>query len=58
MILLLDRWEKLKKDDHRKHCHEQQKHMSPFVLSVDGMLGSEAIVVLYNLSRLVAAKMY
>ena len=29
---------------------------SPFVLSVDGIIGKEALVVLANLSRLMAAK--
>ena len=29
----------------------------PFVLSVDGMLGKEALVVLTNLSQLIATKL-
>ena len=47
---LLARWEKIKKDKHGKHCHNQQKHFSPFVLSFDGMLGRESLFVLYQLS--------
>ena len=57
MVTLMARWEKMKKDKHGKHCHEQRKHFSPFALSVDGMLGREALVVLANLSRLIAVKM-
>ena len=54
---LLDQWEKIKKDNHGKHCHNQLKQFSTFVLSVDGMLGREALVLLANLSQLIAAKM-
>ena len=57
MDKLLARWEKRKKDKHGKHCHEQQRYFSPFVLSVDEMLGKEALVVLASLSRIMAAKM-
>ena len=57
MAALLAQWNKIKKDKHGKHCHDQQKHFYPFVLSVDGMLGREALAVLANLSRLMAAKM-
>ena len=46
MTSLLDRWEKIKKDKHGNHCHDQLKPFSPFVLSVDEMLGREALVVL------------
>ena len=38
MVALLSRWEMIKKDKHDKHCHDQRKK-SPFVLSVDEMLG-------------------
>ena len=31
---------------------------SPFVLSIDGMLGREALVLLATLSRLMVAKIY
>ena len=54
---LLAWWETIKKDKHGKHCHDQRKHFSPFVLSVDGMLGREALVVLANLNQIMAAKM-
>ena len=56
MVTFLAWWEKKKKDNHCKHCHEQQKHFSPFFLSVDGMLGREALVVLANFIQLVAEK--
>ena len=49
MTSILARWEKIKKDKHGKHCHDQRKHFSPFVLSADRMLGREALVVLYQL---------
>ena len=35
----LVRWENIKKGNHGKHCHDQHKHFSPFVLSVDVILG-------------------
>ena len=57
MSALLAWWEKIKKYNHDNHCHEQQIIFSPFVLSVDGMLGREALVILENLSQLMAAKM-
>ena len=50
MTSLLARWENIKKDKHGKHCHDQRKHFLPFVLSVDGMLGRESLVVLSQLS--------
>ena len=54
---LLDQWENIKKDNHGKHFHNQLKQFSTFVLSINGMLGREALVVLANLSQLIAAKM-
>ena len=54
--LLLARWEKIKKNKHGKHCHDQQKHFSPFVLSVDGMIGREAVIVHSQSSRVMAKK--
>ena len=50
MTVLLARWEKIKKNMHGKHCHNRRIHFSLFVLSVDGMLGREALVVLSQLS--------
>ena len=47
---LLYLWEKENKDKHGKHFHEKWKHFYPFVLSVDDMLGKEALVVRTNLS--------
>ena len=46
-----------KRDKHIKHCHDQQKQFSMFVLSVYGMVGREALVTIANLSRLMAEKM-
>ena len=54
MTSLLARWEKIKKDKHGKHWHYQWKHFSLFVLSVDVMLGREYLVVLSQLSRVMA----
>ena len=53
---LLARWENIKKYKDGKHCHDQQKHFSPFVLSVDGMLGREALVLISQLSRFMSEK--
>ena len=38
MKVLLDWWEAIKKENHIKHYNNQQKYLSPFVLSVDGIL--------------------
>ena len=57
MVTLLNQWEKIKDDKHVKQCHKKQKHVSPFVISVDGILGAEALVVLSHLSQLMADKM-
>ena len=38
MTSILTRWENIKKDKHCKHCHDQRKHFSSFVLLVEGML--------------------
>ena len=57
MDKLLACWDKEKKYKHSKHCHYQRKHFSLFLLSVDGMLGKEALVVLTNLSRLISTKL-
>ena len=53
---LLARWDKIKKYKQGKHCIDQRKIFSPFVLSVDGMLGREALVVLSKLSRVMEEK--
>ena len=50
MAAFMDCWETTTKDKHGKHCNDQRKHFSPFVLSADGMLGREALVVLAELS--------
>ena len=51
MTSLLARWENIKKVKHGKHCHEQQKLFFQFDISVDKMLGREALVLIYQLSR-------
>ena len=56
MAALLDRWETIKKDKHGKNCHDQRKHFLPFVPSVVGMPGREALVVLLQLSRVMSEK--
>ena len=50
MDKILAIWENQKKDKHGKKCHEKQKKFPPFVLSIDGMIGKEALVVLENVS--------
>ena len=57
MTALLTWWEIISKDKHGKHCNNQRKHFSPFVLSVDGMLGREDLVVLLQLSQVIPEKM-
>ena len=47
---------KMNKDKHSNHWHEQGKNIC-FSLSIDGMLGKEALVVLQNLSILMSAKL-
>ena len=54
MTSLLARWENTMKYKHRNHSHDQQKHSSMFVLSVDRMLGRKTLVVLYILIRFMA----
>ena len=56
MAALLACWEKIKKDKQIKYfLNKRGGH--PFVLSVNGILGMEALVVLANLSQVMAAKM-
>ena len=56
MTSLLARWENIKKDKHCNQCHDQRKHFPPFFLSVDGMLGREALVEISQLSRVMGDK--
>ena len=51
---LPDRWENIKKDNHGNHCHNQLKHFPPFVISVDGMIGKEALVVFSQLIQVIS----
>ena len=56
MEALLDWWESINKYKHINHCNNQQKQFLTFVISVDGMLGRETLVVLAKLSQTMAAK--
>eukprot|EP00957_Ditylum_brightwellii_P206843 15350224-Ditylum_brightwellii.AAC.1 len=53
---LLAAQEKGKKGKYLNACLEQNRHFSLFVVSVDGMLGKEAVMVLRQLSRKLAIK--
>ena len=53
---LLARWENIKKDNHSKHCHNQRKYFSLFVLSVDRMLERESLVMISQFSRFMSEK--
>ena len=57
MYNLLEFSEKENKDKNGKHFHDQRKHFSPLILLVDSILGKEALVVLTNLSQLIATKL-
>ena len=57
MDKILARRNKQNKDKHGNNCHEKWESFTPFVLSVDGMFGKEAMVVLANLSQLMLSKM-
>ena len=48
--------EKEKKKKHLKDCHEQRKDFPPFVVSVDGLLGKDAQMLLKKISAFLAAK--
>ncbi len=48
----LERQEKEKETKYCKHCENQRRHFTPFVVSPDGMFGFEAI--LKNLAKLLA----
>ena len=54
---LLARWEKIKKDKHVKHCNNQWKQISTFVLSVDGMISRYTLVLLSQLIIFMSDKM-
>ena len=54
---LLYCWENKNKDKHNNNCHEKRKHFSQFFLSVDGIIGENALVLLTNLSQLIEKKL-
>ena len=45
------------KDKHGQAYYDQRRYFSLFVLSVDGMMGKEALVVLATFIQIMAAKM-
>ena len=55
---ILVHWEKGGKYHHSKLSHEQWNVFSPFALSLDDMLNKEVLVVLRDLSRLMAEKFW
>ena len=57
MAALLDLWETIKKYKHGKHCHYQRKPFSLFVLSINGILWREYLVVLFQLIWIMETKM-
>ena len=57
MAELLAWWDKKNKDKNGKHCHDQWTYFPPFILSDNGMLQRKALVILANLTRLMAEKM-
>ena len=56
MAALMTWWENIKKYKHGNHCNDQRKRFSPFVVSVYGILGGEEMVVLLQLSQVMAEK--
>ena len=58
MAEVMARWETTKKYKHGRHCQDQGKHFSPFVIFVDGMLGRASLVLLAQLSWIVAEKIH
>ena len=57
MDKFLDFWQDQKKDKHGNHCQKRRKHFYLFVISVDEMIGKDDLILLENLSQLIAAKM-
>ena len=56
MTSLLSRWEEIKIYKHGKNCNNQHKHFSTFFISVERMLGREALIMISQLSRVMAEK--
>ena len=54
---LLDFWKEIKNYKNGKHYHDRRKHFYSTIISIDVMLGKEDLVVLPDLSRLMAANM-
>jgi hypothetical protein len=42
--------EKVKKNKYLEHCLQQQRAFTPFIISVDGLLGYEAKILLKRLA--------
>ena len=56
MTSLLVRWEEIKKYKHGKNCNNQHKHFSTFFISVERMLGREALIMISQLSPVMEEK--
>jgi hypothetical protein len=52
----LETAERAKKKKHLQACLDQRRHFSPFVVSVDGLLGKDAKTVLKVLASKMATK--
>ena len=53
---VLAQQENEKKRKYSKKCTEQHKNFTPFIISIDGLLGNEAKSFLQHLSRMLAEK--
>ena len=43
-------WMKHNKDNQGNHCNNEQKYFPSFFISIDGIIGKKALIVLANLS--------
>ena len=56
IVALLAWWETIKNNNNGKHCNNQRKQFSPFVISMDGILGRKDLVLISNLSQAMDSK--
>ena len=56
IVAQLDWWETIKKYNHCNHYHDQWKYFYPFLISVNDIIGREAVVILAQLSQIMAEK--
>ena len=54
MVKLLCRWENYNEDKHGNHYPENRNNFFSLVLSVDGIIRKDALIVLRNLNQLIA----